>query len=222
MEVIIYEDAKIYKKGVVNFCLIITCVGIILLSTITMDLAMKLEETSHLVLNPNMIASLSISVMTLSTIVLVGYMIYLLCRGVYRLFNLIRDGDNEYEKSFFMGIYDACRLLRFDLKVISIKTDDGVDIKDLSDVSKLSKDDILWVEIESLSNTKFFISPTRSNRELLQSIIDVYLKNGDVNIELDAVDVRDKNMKLITPIEKMETFSLLNDKILKYIQVKEG
>ena len=127
----------------------------------------------------------------------------------------IVDTSNKFQTSF-----NAYKLLDFDLRVLSIKTPDGKDIRDFGYVymSELKNYYKYYLEFEDHPNSKFVIERHnyRSNY-LIDSIIEIYLNESPMGLRYNSSG---NDSRFYQPIEKRDDeFNLTRELDVENIEV---
>lgn len=149
-------------------------------------------------------------------IILISYFIevkkYNLCIKGYKD---VVDTSNKLKTSF-----NTYKLLDFDLRILSIKTPDGKDIRDFGYVymSELKNYYKYYLEFEDYPNSKFVIERHnyRSNY-LIDAIIEIYLNESPMGLRYNS---KDDDLKFYQPIEKRDNeFNLTRELDVENIEV---
>lgn len=127
----------------------------------------------------------------------------------------IVDTSNKFKTSF-----NAYKLLDFDLRILSIKTPDGKDIRDFGYVymSELKNYYKYYLEFEDYPNSKFVIERHnyRSNY-LIDAIIEIYLNESPMGLRYNS---KDEDLEFYQPIEEQDDgFNLTRELNIENIEV---
>lgn len=130
-------------------------------------------------------------------------------------FSNIANTSNKFQTSF-----NTYKLLGFDLRILSIKTSDGKDIRDFGYVymSELKNYYKYHLEIEDYPDSKFVIERHnyRSNY-LIDAIIEIYLNESPMGLRYNS---KDDDLRFYQPIEKRnDEFNLTRELCIENIEV---
>lgn len=157
-----------------------------------------------------------IFIVLLSTLFYLWY--FLPNYGYYKMlmnrFSNIANTSNKFKTSF-----NTYKLLDFDLRISSIKTSDGKDVRDFKYIGESKNYYKYYLEVEDYPNSKFVIDRLnyRSNNYLIDTIIEIYLNESPMGLRYNS---KDDDLKFYRPIEKQEDeFSLTRELNIENIEV---
>lgn len=155
-----------------------------------------------------------IFIVLLSTLFYLWY--FLPNYGYYKMlmnrFSNIANTSNKFKTSF-----NTYKLLDFDLRILSIKSSDGKDVRDFKHIGESKNYYKYYLEVEDYPNSKFVIERNnyRSNY-LIDTIIEIYLNESPMGLRYNS---KDDDLKFYQPIEKQEDeFSLTRELNIENIE----